>query len=121
MTMHSRDHLIALTLVIVLSLVNFIGFWTFAGGFLSTRIELPQRSSRDDFPHTNHTDCIDDVSGDGCDGAHFDRVVILIVDALRVDFVFPSHGTGEQRMHEGQMPRTAAMLEEAVRTPPCMP
>lgn len=57
---------------------------------------------------------------------HFDRVVMLIVDALRVDFVLPpAHGhhaaaDGENvkakvhRPHEGQMTQLKELLQEAV-------
>ncbi len=66
-------------------------------GFLSTRIELQRNSSMSDY-------CVPAPT--------FDRVVLLIVDAMRTDFVFP---TEKRLMHEGQMPKTAAMLEQAVR------
>ena len=98
----------ALCVISLLSAVNLAGLYVFSTGFLTARVELPHRSSHDDiasfFNQTNTT-------------AAFDRAVLLIVDALRVDFIFPDqHGRETPpAMHQGQMPKTSALLSQAVR------
>lgn len=106
--MRARNESIkALCVIIVLSAVSLAGLYVFSTGFLTARVELPHRSSPDD----GH-----EISSTIKTAAAFDRAVLLIVDALRVDFLFPDHQDGADKgMHQGQMPRTAALLSEAVR------
>ena len=124
----SRASLVALSVILLLSVANLVGLWVFSSGFLSARLELPERSSPSDreqalgCPESNCSEA-------QAEAPHFDRVVLLIVDAMRVDFLFPASGGGtctdgapdgrlgwrrRRRKHEGQMPRMAAMLDEAV-------
>ena len=126
---HLRGCLEALTVILVLSAANFAGLHVFSSGFLTSRVELPHRSSRTDIkqpmnpPHTMNIS-MDDGPGAAASSAQgqFDRVILLIVDALRVDFMFPGAGPGSEGrgegmrrgLHEGQMPRTSAMLRAAV-------
>ena len=108
--MRARDESIkALCVVVFLSAVNLAGLYVFSTGFLTARVELPHRSSPDD----EHK-----IDSKFESAATFDRAVLLIVDALRVDFLFPDHQNGvykPQAMHQGQMPRTASLLSQAVR------
>ena len=92
----------ALCVISLLSAVNLAGLYVFSTGFLTARIELPHRSSHEANLNTTAT---------------FDRVVLLIVDALRVDFIFPDqHGSeATPAMHQGQMHKTDALLSQAVR------
>ena len=81
-------------IVLWLGLCSAIAYYLFALGFLSTRLELPHRSS----PYS--------LESNESLPASFDRVVILIVDALRADFVFSSIGPS-------MMPNLHAMHKEA--------
>ena len=121
----ARASLVALSVILLLSVANLVGLWVFSSGFLSARLELPERSSPSDreqalgCPESNCSEA-------QAEAPHFDRVVLLIVDAMRVDFLFspsgggactvgaPDGGRRRRRQHEGQMPRMAAMLDEAV-------
>ena len=123
----ARASLVALSVILLLSVANLVGLWVFSSGFLSARLELPGRSSPSD--REQALGCTPESNCNEAEAPHFDRVVILVVDAMRVDFLFPSSGGGtctdgaldgglggsrRRRKHEGQMPRMAAMLDEAV-------
>ena len=125
----ARASLVALSVILILSVANLVGLWVFSSGFLSARLELPGRSSTSDREQALGCTPESNCSEAQAEAPHFDRVVLLIVDAMRVDFLFPASGGGtctdgapdgrlgwrrRRRKHEGQMPRMAAMLDEAV-------
>eukprot|EP00955_Chlamydomonas_euryale_P030269 319010-Chlamydomonas_euryale.AAC.3 len=149
-----RAVLSSLSAVLLLSIFTGASLWVFSSGFLSARLELPQRSSCGDLltgsatgsdldldlllhpsmPHTHHAAHAANAGSEDTRVAcharnqtkpHFDRVVMLIVDALRADFVFDagrasgsgsgsSGGSPLQRPNEGNMPRVATLLQGAV-------
>jgi predicted AlkP superfamily pyrophosphatase or phosphodiesterase len=82
----------------------WLGLYLFGRGFLTTRLELPQAS-------LNST--VDPA---------FDKVVILVIDALRQDFFFaPDHRDAAAEHDVGaapsnnDLPRLRALINEAVR------
>ena len=77
----------------------------FIHGFLLTRIELPHVSSCGDLP----------AAAGGCwSSAAFDRTVIVIVDALRYDFMV-NDVYNSSYAYAGLMPKTLATAQQAVR------
>ena len=88
----------------------------FGSGFLLIRTELSQRSSGlllDTGP-----------AGRPSEGGSYDKVVILLIDALRHDFVFSPAKEQLERCSGSagslpwpSMPRTGKLLAEAVSTP----
>ena len=100
-------------MLMLLGATNLLAVAIFARGFLSARIELTERGKASDFVSFAEANTHTDVAA--LSQPHFDRVVLLIVDALRVDMVFPHVASGRDPMqHEGQMPRLVGMLEDAV-------
>jgi hypothetical protein len=81
----------------------------FVHGFLLTRVELPHVSSCEDaVPRPAQ------LRGDACWGHRaFDRAVIVIVDALRYDFLIRD-GHNTSYPYAGLMPRTLATARHAV-------
>lgn len=132
-----RQHLAALCLLVLLSGASLLAFWKFASGFVSTRVELPHRSSQQDWHHAFNCSLNTSSSSSNSNCSHspapqVDRVVVLIADALRVDMMF-DHVRSQYRDHQRQgsteaqpsaqstaihvakMPKTAALLDDAVR------
>ena len=74
----------------------------FLRGFLLTRVELPHTSA---------------CAPTGCTHQQYDRAVVLIVDALRYDFVCAPRDQ-PAKSHQGLLPRTLGLMQRAVRPPP---
>lgn len=85
----------------LLTLLHVLAALIFSRGFLLTRVELPDVSS---------------CPGPACatqQAPLYDRAVILIVDALRFDFV--CENTTAEKPHAGLFPRTMQLVGDAVR------
>ncbi|KAJ2886913.1 mannose-ethanolamine phosphotransferase gpi13 [Coemansia aciculifera] len=67
----------------VLILASVAGFWLFSRGFLLTRMVLPQHSLPSTLPFTNSS--VDEHANEWYP-AKFERAIILVVDAMRIDF-----------------------------------
>ncbi|TVU22403.1 hypothetical protein EJB05_32096, partial [Eragrostis curvula] len=122
-----RSRLLSWPLLFVAILaVHSLAVYLFTRGFLLTRTELDLHSSRDDRPQ--------DVSP-GCASwppPAVDRLVIVVLDALRFDFVAPSTffqgGTSEEAAVDGQSlqvlqelaadEKTSARIFKALADPP---
>ncbi|KAJ2084215.1 mannose-ethanolamine phosphotransferase gpi13 [Coemansia sp. RSA 988] len=79
-TLSARGHW-TMSMMVVATMAA--GFWVFARGFLLTRMVLPDRSLSSELPYSGVA-----TAKDTCEWypAKFERVIVLIVDALRVDF-----------------------------------
>ncbi|KAJ2799623.1 mannose-ethanolamine phosphotransferase gpi13, partial [Coemansia guatemalensis] len=94
------------TLSTMLVAVMAAGFWVFARGFLLTRMVLPDRSISSELPYTGV------ATAEGtCEWypAKFERVIVLVVDALRVDFAtwsseLNSTAAGEAKPYHNRLP-----------------
>ncbi|PIA16570.1 alkaline phosphatase-like protein [Coemansia reversa NRRL 1564] len=82
------------------------GFWVFARGFLLTRMVLPDRSVSSELPYSGVT-----TAENTCEWypAKFERVIVLVVDALRVDFATWSSelnttAAGKAKPYHNQLP-----------------
>lgn len=90
----------------LLLLLHLAALGLFTRGFLLTRVHLPQRSAA-------HAD------GSPAAAAPYDRVVWLMIDALRYDFVVAdgryrcSNATGAV-CHQGHMPHLSALARHPV-------
>ena len=88
----------------------------FACGFLLTRVELQRFSACTDLSDSSVAALAPATSGDGptnsstgCWGRqHFDKAVIIIIDALRYDFAVPPDGSS------GNIPVLLQLAREAV-------
>ncbi|KAJ2813072.1 mannose-ethanolamine phosphotransferase gpi13, partial [Coemansia furcata] len=70
------------TVSTVLILASVAGFWLFSRGFLLTRMVLPHHSDPSRLPFANDTTQVNDEWYP----AKFERAIILVVDALRIDY-----------------------------------
>ena len=96
-------------MVALIAAVQLAGTLLFSSGFLLSRTSVSQVSS----PSDSHATA-DEVS------APFDKVVMLIVDAFRLDFLVPQAYTGAGAQHAGAMTRTLQRIQQLVRSsPPC--
>jgi GPI ethanolamine phosphate transferase 3 subunit O len=76
-------------LFIAILAIHSLAVYLFTRGFLLTRTELDLHSSRDDFSPQGNV-------SPGCDSwppAAVDRLVIVVLDALRCDNLDPSYST----------------------------
>ncbi|KAJ2767611.1 mannose-ethanolamine phosphotransferase gpi13, partial [Coemansia nantahalensis] len=80
------------TLSAVLVAVSAAGLWLFARGFLLTRMVLPDRSDASALPYADLP--AEASAGAACEWypPKFERAVVLVVDAMRVDFAAWSDG-----------------------------
>ncbi|GMH39920.1 hypothetical protein BSKO_07824 [Bryopsis sp. KO-2023] len=98
----------ALALVATFTALHVTSIGIFAKGFLLTRVELP------DVSPCALPDGFDSNSGSpGCwSRPRFEKVVVVIVDALRFDFLV-SDGSPGDMMHVGRFPKLLALHEAA--------
>lgn len=92
----------------VFAVLHVLSIFLFIKGFLLTRFELPNISACD----TGSDQIGRNVSGCWSD-ARYDRVVLVVLDALRYDFVVED-GNMPGAMHVEQLPKLLALREEAV-------
>src|SRR4051812_31423220 len=93
-------------LVIYFCLVHALSIYLFTDGFFLTRYELTQQSQCKPFNSTenairgennentveNHVDSARNKQQRGCwNTAEYDRAIILLIDALRFDFIYYNH------------------------------
>lgn len=103
-------------IVALLTLAHAAAIVVFSKGFLLNRVELPQRSSCSDYAsgwrmaESGKGDAT--TSSGSCVTAPFDRTVLLVLDALRYDFVLPSASGAP--FPTTSMPKLLALLGEAV-------
>ena len=107
-----------------LLLLHFAALYTFTKGFLTTRLELPHHSHCSDFRNGQvpaATECWSTSPK-----LPVQKVVVLIVDALRADFFYepvPKQGQGGSspaaadiiRDYDLHMPRLHGVVRQAVR------
>uniref|UniRef100_A0A914KL82 GPI ethanolamine phosphate transferase 3 n=1 Tax=Meloidogyne incognita TaxID=6306 RepID=A0A914KL82_MELIC len=94
---------------IALSLSYTISLFIFQKGLLVKRHVLPLKSS-----------CLDIVSEENCwIKPKYNKSILLIIDALRFDFIFPYENCmgkqqlkGDEKYYHGQMPKIARLLRE---------
>ncbi|KAK6457676.1 uncharacterized protein RJT20DRAFT_125489 [Scheffersomyces xylosifermentans] len=70
--------------LVFLALVQFVGVGFFTKGFLLSRNVLPDVS-----------ECTDDESNTCMEEPRFEKAILLVIDALRFDFVIPVEGSDE--------------------------
>ena len=86
----------------------------FARGFLLTRVELQRFSACSDLGNSTLAALAPPTNGPGSSSAgcwgrqHFDKAVIIIIDALRYDFAVPPDGSS------GSIPILQQLAGEAV-------
>ncbi|KAJ1891880.1 mannose-ethanolamine phosphotransferase gpi13, partial [Kickxella alabastrina] len=90
------------------------GFWLFSNGFLLSRMVLPDHSQAATLPFT---DAQSGSSGPACEWypAKFERTIVLVVDAMRVDFATWSDQLNSTEFGEGEA--TAATQHQRRRRP----
>ncbi len=85
-------------LLLSLAVLHALALLLFARGFLLTRVELPHTSP----------------CGEQCQGRQqYDKAVVLIIDALRHDFVCAPDGSAGLQ-HQGLFSQTLELLSGAV-------
>lgn len=101
--------LLVLSLLIWMSSVYFVGIYLFVGGFLLVRLEVNKTSTCGDVLQPG------EESVDFCRAQpRFRRVVLLIIDALKIDFARFDANNTEPRPYENKLP----VLEETVSSRP---
>jgi len=88
---------LALRTLALLVLGHIVVVTLFLRGFLLTRVELPHVSS---------------CAETGCAHQRYDRAVLVIIDALRHDFVCAPER--DPRQYQGLLPRTLSLAHRAV-------
>lgn len=94
--------------IVIFTAVHVLSILLFMKGFLLTKLELPNTSACDlgrDLLGRNVSGCWSDT--------RFDKVIMVVVDALRYDFV-AEDGHMPGAMHVEQFPKLLALREEAV-------
>ncbi|XP_023816521.1 GPI ethanolamine phosphate transferase 3 [Oryzias latipes] len=98
-----------LWLLLWLSAVYFVGIYVFVGGFLLVRLEVNRTSTCGDLLEP------EGGSADFCRGQpRFKRAIILIIDALKIDFARFDSSKTTPRHYENKLP----VLEEVVSSRP---
>ncbi|RVE65600.1 hypothetical protein OJAV_G00117970 [Oryzias javanicus] len=98
-----------LCLLLWMSAVYLVGIYLFVGGFLLVRLEVNRTSTCSDLLEPAGG------SGDFCQGQpRFKRTVILIIDALKIDFARFDPSKTAPRPYENKLP----VLEEVVSSRP---
>lgn len=114
-----RPHFLsAVAIVLLLATAHLLSVGVFLKGFLLTRLELPNVSgcrdpelSRSSQPEPTLHQKNTSVSGGCWTDKSFDRAAVVIVDALRYDFVFGNAGAPRG----AAMPKLLGLLADAVR------
>lgn len=101
-------------LVALLAAIQLLGTLLFSSGFLLSRTSVKQVSSRTGGvdPSRNSSTAIDETAHSS---APFSKVVMLILDAARLDFWVPQSYTGAGTPHAGAMARSLARIDQLVR------
>ncbi|XP_017265950.1 GPI ethanolamine phosphate transferase 3 [Kryptolebias marmoratus] len=98
-----------LSLLLWLCAVYFVGIYLFVGGFLLVRLEVNRTSTCGDVLHPG------EEPGDFCRAQpRFRRAVVLIIDALKIDFARFDPSNTAPRPYENKLP----VLEENVSSKP---
>lgn len=102
-----------LILLLWVCAVYFVGIYLFVGGFLLVRLEVNRTSGCRDVLEPGGTS--GGEPGDFCRSPpRFNRLVLLVVDALKIDFARFDHGNAAPRPYENKLP----VLEETVSSRP---
>lgn len=107
----SKKHLL---LLIWLTALYFVGIWLFTRGFFLTRSVINKKNSCDvDFAGQAHNYVLDKHGHDGCwMHARFKKAIILIIDALRFDFVAHKEPVdGNERVFHNKFTTVHQILE----------
>ena len=120
---------------LIIFLVQFLGIYLFSRGFLLTRISLSTRSESDTLPLIDH-DLYESILLETSqipkdprppvyklseeDGPHasvwyparFQRAILLIIDALRIDFTTPDEGPKKSSHYHNKLPIIDSILKE---------
>uniref|UniRef100_A0A1A8BG86 GPI ethanolamine phosphate transferase 3, catalytic subunit n=1 Tax=Nothobranchius kadleci TaxID=1051664 RepID=A0A1A8BG86_NOTKA len=98
-----------LSLLLWLCLMYFVGIYLFVGGFLLVRMEVNRTSTCGDILEPG------DGSGDFCGSQpRFRRAVLIIIDALKIDFARFDPSNTAPRPYENKIP----VLEETLSSRP---
>uniref|UniRef100_A0A1A8RNL9 GPI ethanolamine phosphate transferase 3, catalytic subunit n=1 Tax=Nothobranchius rachovii TaxID=451742 RepID=A0A1A8RNL9_9TELE len=98
-----------LSLLLWLCLMYFVGIYLFVGGFLLVRLEVNRTSTCGDILEPG------DGSGDFCGSQpRFRRAVLIIIDALKIDFARFDPSNTAPRPYENKIP----VLEETLSSKP---
>jgi phosphatidylinositol glycan class O len=93
---------LSLSVLSFIALVHLSGLFLFSRGFLLTRLALPDIAS-----------CSSPDSADPCTlSPTHDRAIILIIDALRFDFLSPSPPIPPSAYHHGVLTLPAELTRE---------
>lgn len=100
-----------LALLLWVCAVFYVGIFLFVGGFLLVRLEVNRSSSCDDLL----TPRDEDGGRDFCGGQpRFRRAVVLIIDALKIDFARFDSQNSAPKPYENKLP----VLEEVMSSQP---
>ncbi|XP_031260514.1 GPI ethanolamine phosphate transferase 3-like [Pistacia vera] len=112
-------------IMVMLTVLHIVGILIFIRGFLLHRTELPYYSNSSD---VSHSPCFDHTqSNPTCWTRPADRLVIIVLDALRFDFVAPSSFFKESKPWTDRLPvlqklesteGTSARIFKAIADPP---
>ncbi len=73
-------------IILFIFILHIIGVWVFSFGFFLTRVEVENQSLCEE---RILNDTSNHISLEGCwTAAPYKKVIVLIIDALRYDFVF---------------------------------
>ncbi|XP_028319094.1 GPI ethanolamine phosphate transferase 3 [Gouania willdenowi] len=103
--------LLLLSLLLWVCLVYFVGIYVFVSGFLLVRLEVNRTSTCEDVLQPGH----EDPQVNFCSSKpRFRKVIILIIDALKIDFARFDPDNQSPRPYENKLP----VLEKMVSSKP---
>jgi hypothetical protein len=106
---HAWAHLRLTTMIAMVAAVQLLGMVVFSGGFLLSRVKVDMVSAGNT-PIDGHA-----TSAASSAQPPFDKALLLIVDALRLDFLFAQQYSAPGAPHVGSMNRTLDFVRSAVR------
>ncbi len=103
-------------LIMFLTCCQVLGFLLFCKGFLLKRVVIPEYSDCSNppptHPHTSHTPITHTLPSCHNQERKYKRVVWLLIDALRYDFVHWDETTSSPPVYRNKMPYVRKLLQE---------
>jgi len=105
------NRLSTLSILCAITCINAIGTYLFSSGFLLTRKELDQRNTCELMRKYGEDP---DAEVEYCWVKHRPpKVVLVVIDAFRFDFLVGEANNSREALFKGRMPKTQALLEKS--------